>query len=377
MKIALLAHNSGVYGANRSLLDRADGIRSFGTEPLVFIPERGGIEYEFSKRKIPVEVMSYEPWMAARRQRLWAPVRILANKRALLPLSKRIRSFGADLVHSNSSVISIGIEVARRLDIPHIWHLREFADLQFGMKYDLGSLYSRRMLATSNAYIAVSRSVKEYLLPLEVQPRCTVIYNGVLWSWQMEQLHDEYMHRLPNPGPVFALVGRISPAKGQEQAIRAMALIGKTHNARLALVGSGGPRYMSKLQRLCRTLDVEDRIEFRGFLDDPYPSFLEADVALVCSRHEGMGRVTAEAMSIGIPVVGYDSTGTAELIKHNKTGLLYNGTVEDLAKCMVRLIEDRTSADTLASRAWQFARKQFTIETYCERVYKVYRETLE
>jgi len=40
----------------------------------------------------------------------------------------------------------------------------------------------------------------------------------------------------------------------------------------------------------------------------------------MCSRHEAMGRVTVEAMSACLPVIGFDNGGTAELIEHERSG---------------------------------------------------------
>ncbi|HEX7816104.1 glycosyltransferase family 4 protein [Dyella sp.] len=46
------------------------------------------------------------------------------------------------------------------------------------------------------------------------------------------------------------------------------------------------------------------------------------DVALVPTRYEAFGYVAVEAMACGLPVVGFDSTGTAEVCVHGSTALL-------------------------------------------------------
>jgi glycosyltransferase involved in cell wall biosynthesis len=85
-------------------------------------------------------------------------------------------------------------------------------------------------------------------------------------------------------------------------------------------------------------------------------------------------RVTAEAMASARPVIGYNSTGTAELIEHESTGLLYGGGHEELARCMARLIENPEWAKELGINGWHKAKREFTIETYAERVYKVLKK---
>ena len=64
---------------------------------------------------------------------------------------------------------------------------------------------------------------------------------------------------------------------------------------------------------------------------------------LVCSKAEAFGRVTAEAMAAGCPVVGRASGGTLELMEQ-KTGLLFSGGFEQLAQCMLMLVRSHDGA---------------------------------
>lgn len=50
--------------------------------------------------------------------------------------------------------------------------------------------------------------------------------------------------------------------------------------------------------------------------------YLRMDVALVPTRYEAFGYVALEAMACGLPVVGFASTGTAEICVNNETALL-------------------------------------------------------
>ena len=98
---------------------------------------------------------------------------------------------------------------------------------------------------------------------------------------------------------------------------------------------------------------------------------------LVCTAYEGMGRVTAEAMALGVPVIGLAGSGTAELIEHDVTGLLYTGDAPQLAQQMVRLMTEVGLADRLRDAAWHFAQAHFTIERYCDAVWAVLRQAQE
>lgn len=57
------------------------------------------------------------------------------------------------------------------------------------------------------------------------------------------------------------------------------------------------------------------------------------DVAMMCSRAGALGRVTAEAMLAGKPVVGARSGATSELLREGFNGLLCApGDLQELAQ---------------------------------------------
>src|SRR4029079_1002455 len=128
-----------------------------------------------------------------------------------------------------------------------------------------------------------------------------------------------------------------------------------------------------RLHALADELRVSEHVDFWGHVDDSYRAYLSADAALMCSKSEAMGRVTVEAMSASLPVIGYDNAGTSEIIQHERTGLLYRGGPEALAACMARFLDNRPWTLELGARAWEVARARFTTEAYAREVYSVFR----
>ena len=161
--------------------------------------------------------------------------------------------------------------------------------------------------------------------------------------------------REPVPGRIV-LVGGLAPAKGQADAIRALArLPGRT----LRLVGPDQRGYGDELRRLAGELGVE--VELTGFSPDPARELAQAEVALTCARDEAFGRTTVEAMKLGVPVVAAASGGTLELVRDGETGLLYPpGDAEALAAAVERATPE------LGERAQRWARAEFTRERYAD-----------
>src|SRR5262249_58037516 len=143
-------------------------------------------------------------------------------------------------------------------------------------------------------------------------------------------------------------------------------------SARLPLVGGAGRTGEQDSFDRCRALAAEPavagRVEFWGYVPDPERAFLEADVALMCSRNEAMGRVTAEAMSACRPVIGFDSGGTTELIDPGRTGLLYRGGAEALAACMARYVAAPELAWQHGQAGWHDARRRHSTEAYAAQI---------
>ncbi len=393
MRVAFIIHDgSDLYGSGRSLLNLIDGLNKDDVSPHVISPSEGKITEALKVRDVPVEVLPIQQWVSGRppslssknllkyllkyaRQymitRRRAFERLYLNLSILKSLTEKLRDWQIDVVYTNSSVIPTGWLTAKRLGIPHVWHLREFGYLDHGFPLDWGAAIHKRIIQSSDASIAVSEAIRDYFfLKNRNRERVYVIYNGVASESKFDHLYTKHQQILARQQPyTFVLIGKIKPQKGQEVAIRALALVVKKFpTVRLLIVGSGN---LASLQRLANNLNLEKNVEFWGYIEDPYKAYLAADAVLMCSKNEAMGRVTVEGMSACLPVIGYDNFGTSELIEHEHTGLLYSDGFDELAKSMIRLVDNPEWGQQIGNNAWHFARKKFTTESYAQAVYKV------
>ena len=139
----------------------------------------------------------------------------------------------------------------------------------------------------------------------------------------------------------------------------------------LTIAGDGDQGYMASLQRTCEDLDLETSVTFMGYVADPFDIYARADAVLMCSRHEAMGRVTAEGMAAGRVVIGCNSGGTKELIQDRYDGLLYDGSIVDLVRCMRLCLTEHGLANTIATNAHNKAKNIFTNEECSRQVYNI------
>lgn len=399
MKVVFITHYTALYGANRSLLNLIDGLKYFKVKSFVFCPSEGEITKALERRKVPFFIFPFKLWMSSplktSKKMPFTFVKLkyhiknilfnlkiiqfrhLAFNLIALPfLIMQIKRWNVDIVYTNSSVTPMGALIAMILKKPHVWHIREFGNLDCQLEYDWGRKNFEKLLNKADAIIAISKAIKENVLN-NIHSKIYIIYNGVISKTDCNILKERAFDFNVPSNYTFAIVGILHPNKGQDQAIRALALLKKDYpNTRLIIVGSGSDKYLEYLKKLCCDLEVGDQVEFLGYISNPFEAYLKVDAVLMCSEFEAMGRVTAEAMAAARPVIGYNGGGTAEIIEDGINGLLYNGNHKDLANCMQRFIKNPKWTKGLGINGWQKAQKEFTVEVYAKKVYKVLKEII-
>jgi glycosyltransferase involved in cell wall biosynthesis len=128
------------------------------------------------------------------------------------------------------------------------------------------------------------------------------------WRAQYPGLEGKYVITLP---------GRLTRWKGQEDFIRIIAgLKNRGLPAHGVLVGDAHPRkqyYADELRAQARAAGVETDITFTGHRSDVKEIMAVSDVVLSLSLDpEAFGRVSLEALTLGVPVAAYDHGGVAE-----------------------------------------------------------------
>lgn len=123
---------------------------------------------------------------------------------------------------------------------------------------------------------------------------------------------------------VFGSIGSLIPRKANHHTLDALAQFSQKHPEakwKMVLVGEGAER--RALTEQARALGIESRVIFTGFQNTPFDYLATFDAFILASKSEGLPRVVLEAMLLNIPVIGSQVTGTAELIDHDSTGLLF------------------------------------------------------
>lgn len=372
--IAFFTHYCDLFGANRSLLTLVEGLSSLGHRITVFCPEPGALTEYLDNTAVPYNIVTYSKFFSEKRKDSAAVSERLSS--TLDPLATVVRickERDVDLIYSNSSVLDIGLLAAKILNKPHIWHIREFGDLDYNVTPDTGPTVFSWLLKSSDGLVFVSKSLcRHYNDTYKVSGRS--IYNGIYSDQELSELSSCKTVKI-NGHTTFVLAGLIHRAKGHDVAIQALSkVLPEYPDTQLILAGSGDLAWISALLKHYK---VENNVKLAGFVKKPADIFLNADVTLMCSSHEALGRVTIESLSCGTPVIGRNSGGTPEIITDYYNGLLYDGTADDLAVKMKYLIKNKDRLREFSINGINTVADKFMSNTYVSSVNEYIRQVLD
>ena len=155
-------------------------------------------------------------------------------------------------------------------------------------------------------------------------------------------------------------LSRVDIWKGQEFLIKSFAKIAKKYSDwKLNIYGQFNPkRYEKYLRKLVKKYGLEKQIFLNGATNEPYQKLKEADFCVFPSYFEGFGLGLAEALSSGLPAIGFKgATGVNELITDNENGFLVEEDENDFADKIEYLIKNREKRLEMSINAKKSVRK--------------------
>lgn len=376
MNILFVAHDASMYGSNQSLFFLIIELRKrYKVKPFVLVPNEGGFTQKLKEEHIDYTIVNYSLWQAVYKTGFRFIVKAFLRRTKNLFARRKVRKAivgrEIDIVHSNSSVVEVGAECANILKKPHIWHIREFGLDDWGMHYMYSRKFVRRKYNEAAALITVSKSLEKKFRNEFPEAVVRTIYNGI--SSEKFGLRK----RVANEQINFCQVGYISSGKNQMQVLEACKQLRDIYhlNFKMNFIGSGDSDYYQSFLHYIKDNDLSSYIDLWGFQEHVEAILPQMDVGIVSSRMEGFGRVTVEFMMSGIPVIGYASGGTQELIEDGKTGFLYH-SLDDLVRCMVCFAQKKNKIDAMGLNAYAKARSEYTVGKNADLIYEVYRDVL-
>lgn len=377
MKVCFFAHNTKTYknGAAISLIDTANELADRGFEVIIVLPNKN-LHYPIKNKKIKcVTIPSFS--MRTRLNdrsmlnKLKEFIKIIYNRFAIRRAEKVLKKENIDIVHINGIDSEVGAEVALKLGVPYIWHIRQLLEEDFGMR-----LHNEKrilwLLNKADAVIAISKTVKEKFEKL-LNRDLMLIYNGIPL--------DEYI--INDRKPFFSdktlkilLAGRIVEQKGQLDAVKAVnhLIQSGVNNIHLTLAGNiQDDSYVKEIVEYINKHQLNDYVEISDHISDLKQLRKKYDIGLICSKKEAFGRVTVETMASRMLAIGANTGGTIEIIQDNITGLLYQeGEYISLANQIRYAIEHKNEMNTIIEAGYKYANENFSIDAVVNQIISLY-----
>jgi glycogen(starch) synthase len=169
--------------------------------------------------------------------------------------------------------------------------------------------------------------------------------------------------------PRLLYVGQVIEHKGVHTALEALRILVRERGREgLRLTVAGGsafPEYVEGLRRFVREHGLGENVEFAGHVaHERLPEVFAAhDILLFPSViDEGLGISMLEAMASGLAVLGTATGGSAEILEHERTGLVF--PKEDAAACAAqigRLLDDAGLFERLRAGGRRRLEERFTM----------------
>ena len=389
--VLFISHERKMGGANRSLTELASGLRDLGVNVSVVVLHRGcPIDRKLRDMGIETFPCFFGWWQQPRNWSVFFKIafRLLhwLQKLSVMRISQYVRKHQVNIIHSNSSAIDIGAQVAERTGCKHVWHFREYGEADYCLEYIYGRAKSiDYVMEHSDMVIFISNALREHYKQFAQNEKVRIIYNGIYSEKKKKIENDQLGKEKENHTFTFLVTGNIIQGKNQKLVAEAVDILVnqmKVEKNKFQVYFAGAATALAESKKyrdeIRAYIDERrlDNIIFTGYVDNMDNLRKLADAEIVPSKSEAYGRVTLEAMISHNLVIASNSGANPELIGEDERGLLFeSNNASDLAMKMMRVMNENTIQFT--ERAFEYVKSVHVQEEAYRKVQKVYQYILE
>lgn len=358
--------NNEKGGASKSLLGLVKEMSSRGYNVRVVINAGNGkLKEHFEENGIKTFTLKFFWWQIPKKfslikKSIYILYRIY-NTIALIQLKKIVINENIEIIHSNSSVIDIGMKLSEKVKLPHYWHFREFGDLDLNLQFIHNKDKAINKINKSNSkVIMISKSLSDYYGSISNKILC---YNGV---------GDENIYYKTHHKDTFniTMTGRISRKKGQLEVIIVLNKILKEKLKNFSFYIYGFCLEEDYLEEITNYLDnhnMHKYVKIEGYKSNIHEIRRNMDIEIIASSSEAFGRVIIEAMKCSCLTITTDTGSGKELVNSGINGFIFShNDFNTLYLILKDILLHSIDINAITSQAYHDVKDKFTIQTNCD-----------
>lgn len=387
MNVLYISNSTSGGGAPKALLNLIKEMKMSGHNVAAVLPDKDG---PLCKELESLDIKIYDSKHYS--LSIWPkgiinPFKILKRFYQLIQNKTSVRAyigdildeFQPDIVHTNVGPLDIAAKECNIRNIPHIWHLREYQDLDFNMKFFPSKKSFLQRIHSGGTYnIAITEDIGRHW---NIRNCDSVIYDGIFNESTPGDNTGIKKSKNDELGGYFLYAARIEKGKGLLDLLKAFKRY--TENGgkkRLLVAGTPCGLYAQRCRCFAKRNGLQ--VEFLGQRSDIYSLMKSAEAFIMCSRCEGFGFTTAEAMFNRCLVIGRDTGGTKEQLDiirdecGTEVGLRFNSIDELVVKLNEIDTLTEVQKEEMRTKAFNVVSKKYSIRRYASEVEEFYRKVL-
>lgn len=261
-------------------------------------------------------------------------------------------------------------KLCKKYNIPDIIHLHgsEFKKW-FDESDNRKKQQIKQLLRESNSFIVLGEKWNAIIKEIDSATNTVVVSNTVHIPNKITQWQQPFN---------VLFLGVLIKRKGVSDLLKAIKILDnsrKMDNIHFIIAGSGEEE--SNLKAECSDLGLNELVEFTGWITGEKKTHLleKSQMLVLPSYNEGLPIAVLEAISYGLPVVATDVGDISAAVHDGENGYLVQpGAIDNLAKAMNKVIQDRNKYLELSFNSRYLAKKVFSDELYFKQIRKCYYE---
>lgn len=355
------------------LINTSESAKELLLDRALYLTDRYGVESHIA--------CSDGPYVEPMRER-GLTVHVLETPRRMKPfalatayadLARLLRRERYDVLHSHGSVLGLLTRLARPFTNARVVHTVHGFHFHEGMSSGKRRTYEwveRSLLSLTD--ITLSQNEEDYATIRSWNPRTRseLVGNGI----RIPPVESNYVARR-KAAYTLSCIARFEEVKNHRMLVEA---IGRVRDAgvEVRLICFGKGETQSAVRTYAGELGLDDRIEFRGYVDNVLEHMTDVDLNVLTSIKEGVPRALIESMALGIPSVCTDVKGSREVVVEGVTGRLVPASdVEGFAAAVIGLLEDPATRRSMSEASVRRARERYDESRICDRLYELYTDT--